>query len=115
VLELLHGVEGKVADEMGARAWMRGKWGEKGDGAVADDFSSGPVARGREGKRGGGPTGAAVWRRRRDEGGASTAVGSVEQPAMPPQPSGVGGGIAARTGKGVGRATRCGRLSRGPD
>jgi hypothetical protein len=28
-LELLHGVEGKVAKEAGARAWMRGKWDEK--------------------------------------------------------------------------------------
>jgi hypothetical protein len=84
MLELLHGVEGKVADEMGARVWMRGKWGEKGDGAVADGFSSGPVARGREGKRGGGPTGAAMWRRRRDEGGLAQRSAARSSRQWPP-------------------------------
>jgi hypothetical protein len=35
-LELLHGVEGKVAVETGARAWARGKWGKKKRGRSGD-------------------------------------------------------------------------------
>jgi hypothetical protein len=93
VLELLHRVEGKVVEEAGAQAWMRGKCGgKKGDGALAGGSSSGSVAWGREGKGEGGlraqPHGGGgregPWRGGRHRGAASNG----------PQSSGVGGGVA---------------------
>jgi hypothetical protein len=117
-LELLHGVEGKVAEEMGARAWTRGKYGGKrGDGAVAGGFSSGSVARGRERKRGGGPAGAGAWKRRMREvgGGRGAAVSSMGRSAMAPDGRAREVALSRKQGRGWARATRCGRLTRGTE
>jgi hypothetical protein len=66
VLELLHGVEGKVAEETGARAWMRGKWGKKGTEGRLMAFQAARW-RGAEREKGEGALGA--WLHREGGGG----------------------------------------------
>jgi hypothetical protein len=71
MLEMLHGVEGKVAVETGARAWMRGKWGKKRGWSGGRRLFKRLGGTGQRGeKESGGPVGAVAWRRRRRrEGG----------------------------------------------
>jgi hypothetical protein len=83
-LELLHRVEGKVAEEAGARAWMRGKWDEKkGTERRPTAFQAARWHGAEWEKREGGPAGAAAWRRRREDGGPGAAVGSAGRSATP--------------------------------
>jgi hypothetical protein len=76
-----------------------GNGAKKRDGAAAGDFSSGSVAWGRGGKGGGGALRAQP---RGDGGGGKRGAwdGGRQCGAAgnDPRPSGVGGGIAARTG-----------------
>jgi hypothetical protein len=84
-LELLHGVMGKVVEETGAQAWMRGKWGKKKGTERRPAAFQAARWRGVERVDGeGGPVGTTMWRRRREEGGSVMAVGNMGWLAMAP-------------------------------
>jgi hypothetical protein len=105
-LELLHGVMGKVVEETGAQAWMRGKWGKKkGDGAAAGSFSSGSVAQGREGRWGGGPCGHDHVEEEEGRGGFCHGGRQHGMAGNGPWPSGVGDVVWAA---GAWAQARCG-------
>jgi hypothetical protein len=88
---------------------------KKGDEAAAGGFSSDLVVRGKDGKRGGGPTGAVAWRRRGREEGADMVVGSAGRPATAPGCRAWVAALPREQGRGRARATRCRRLTHGPE
>jgi hypothetical protein len=102
-LELFHGVEGKVAVETGAQAWMRGKWGKKrgrsGDRRLFKRLG-GAGQRGKNGEGG---------------GGVGVAVGSVGWMTTAPDHRARVAALPREQGRGRVRATRCGWLTRGPE